>query len=450
MIIVNHNHHKNQRSIQKIIMKQNKISVITLGCSKNTVDSERLMSQLKLNNFELVDDSNEADSVIINTCGFIDAAKEESVNTILSAVELKKKGKLSKVVVAGCLSERYMNDLKKEIPEVDSFFGTEAYEGIVRDFGGNLKFELLGERFVTTPKHFAYLKISEGCDNPCSFCAIPLMRGLHKTKPMEKLIAETELLAAKGVKELILIGQDTTDYGTDLYGKRNIYELLNNLSKVYGIEWIRLLYSYPSHFPDELIYEISNNPKICKYIDVPLQHISDSVLKSMRRGITKRRTIELLETLRKKIPDVTLRTTFIVGYPNETEKEFEELCNFIRDIRFDRFGVFNYSIEEDTKSFELGDKIPHEVKEERKATLMEIQKEISEEKNKSFLNKKMKVIVDSYEGEHFIARSERDAPEVDGEILISAKKDALQIGEFYNVDIYNYNEYDLFGNISKK
>lgn len=427
-------------------MSENKISIITLGCSKNTVDSERLMSQFKINKFDLVDDPNTADSIVINTCGFIDAAKEESVNTILSVIELKKQGKIKKVVVAGCLSERYMNDLRKEIPEVDAFFGTEAYEGIVKEFGGNLKYELLGERVITTPKHYAYLKISEGCDNPCSFCAIPLMRGLHKTKPMEDLIAEATSLAHQGVKELVIIGQDTTDYGIDLYGKRNLAELLHKLSEISGIEWIRLLYLYPSHFPDDLMSEIMNNPKICKYIDIPLQHISDPVLKSMRRGISKRRTNELLTTLQKKIPGLTLRTTFIVGYPNETEKEFEELCEFVRDIKFDRYGVFAYSVEENTPGFILGDPIAQEIKEERKATLMEIQKEISEEKNRTLIGTRMKVVIDSIDGENYVARSERDAPEVDGEVLISTKNNKLKIGEFYHVDIYDCNEYDLFGN----
>ena len=426
-------------------MSENKISVITLGCSKNTVDSERLMSQFKLNKFDLIDDPNQADSIVINTCGFIDAAKEESVNTILSAIEMKKQGKIKKVVVAGCLSERYMNDLRKEIPEVDAFFGTEAYEGIVNEFGGNLKYELLGERVITTPKHFAYLKISEGCDNPCSFCAIPLMRGLHKTKPIEELVAEATSLANQGVKELNIIGQDTTDYGIDLYGKRNLAELLHKLSEINGIEWIRLLYVYPSHFPEDLIDEIANNPKICKYIDIPLQHISDPVLKSMRRGITQRRTKELLTTLQDKIPGLTLRTTFIVGYPNETEKEFEELCQFVRDIKFDRFGVFTYSVEENTPSFILGDPVSPEIKEERKATLMEIQKEISEDKNRTYIGKKLKVVIDMLDGEYYIARSERDAPEVDGEVLISAKEKKYNLGEFYHVDIYDCNEYDLFG-----
>lgn len=428
-------------------MSKEKISVITLGCSKNTVDSERLMSQLKLNEFDLVDDANSADSIVINTCGFIDAAKEESINTILAAIEMKKKGKLKKVVVAGCLSERYVNDLRKEIPEVDAYFGTEAYEQIVDEFGGDLKYELLGERVITTPKHFAYLKISEGCDNPCSFCAIPLMRGKHKTKPVDELIAEATSLAKQGVKELIIIGQDTSDYGIELYGKRNSAELLRKLSEIDGIEWIRLLYVYPSHVPDDLIDEIANNPKICKYIDIPLQHISDNVLKSMRRGITKRRTIELLNTLKEKIPNLTLRTTFIVGYPNETEAEFQELCDFVKEVKFDRFGVFNYSIEENTPSFILGDPLSSEEKEERKAILMEIQKEISEEKNRAIEGKTLRVIIDGTEGEYYIGRTERDAPEVDGEVLIKTDKAEVKIGEFYDVEIYDSNEYDLFGKI---
>jgi len=427
--------------------EKNKISVITLGCSKNTVDSERLMNQLKLNDLDVVHNSDDANSVIINTCGFIEAAKEESINTILSAIELKKQGKLKKVIVAGCLSERYMNELRKEIPEVDAFFGTEAYESIVNEFGGDLKYELLGERVLTTPKHFAYLKISEGCDNPCSFCAIPLMRGLHKSRPMEDLINEAKSLAKQGVKELIIIGQDTTDYGKDIYQKRNLAELLHNLSLINGIEWIRLLYVYPSHFPEDLIDEIANNPKVLKYIDIPLQHIADNVLKSMRRGITKRRTVELINSLKERIPNLTLRTTFIVGYPAETEKDFDELCQFIKEIKFDRIGVFNYSVEENTASFILGDPIAEEIKEERKATIMEIQKEISEEKNRELIGKKIKVLIDEFDGENFIGRTERDAPEVDGEVIISATKETLNIGEFYNIEIYDCNEYDLFGKI---
>lgn len=424
---------------------KNKISVITLGCSKNTVDSERLMNQLKLNKFDVVHESEDADSIVINTCGFIEAAKEESINTILSAIELKKKGKIKKVVVAGCLSERYLNELKNEIPEVDAYFGTEAYENIIAEFGGNLKYELLGERLLTTPQHYAYLKISEGCDNPCSFCAIPLMRGKHKSKPMEELLNEAKLLANKGVKELVIIGQDTTDYGIDLYGKRNLSELLNNLSYINGIVWIRLLYAYPSHFPNDLIDEIANNHKICKYIDIPLQHISDKVLKSMRRGITKRRTIELLTTLKEKIPNITLRTTFIVGYPAETENEFEELIEFVKETKFDRIGVFNYSVEENTPSFILGDPISEEIKEERKATIMEIQKQISEEKNNQLIGKVIKVIIDEYDGNYFIGRTEKDAPEVDGEVFIKCDKETLTIGNFYNIKITDCTEYDLYG-----
>ncbi|KUO63656.1 ribosomal protein S12 methylthiotransferase RimO [bacterium BRH_c32] len=429
--------------------KKEKISIITLGCSKNTVDSERLMNQLKLNNFSLVDDSNDADSVIINTCGFIDAAKEESINTILEAIELKKSGKFKKVVVAGCLSERYKDELLKEIPDVDAFFGTEKYEEILKEFGADLKYELLGERSLTTPKHFAYLKISEGCDNPCSFCAIPLMRGLHKSVPMEDLLKEVKFLADKGVKEINIIGQDTTDYGKET-NNRNAAELIRKITEVAGIEWVRLLYAYPSHFPDDLIDEIANNPKVCKYVDMPLQHISDKVLKSMRRGITKRRTIELLEELKKRVPGITLRTTFIVGYPAETETEFHELCEFVKEMEFDRVGVFNYSVEENTPSFILGDPVPDEVKEERKSLLMEIQKEISTKKNERLIGTTTRVIIDGKEGDFYIGRTERDAPEVDGEVLINAEYNTLKVGNFYDIEIDDSNEYDLFGNLAKK
>ncbi len=427
--------------------KKEKINIITLGCSKNSVDSERLAHQLKINDFEIVDDPGKADSVIINTCGFIDAAKEESVNTILEAVNMKNHGKVKKVIVAGCLSERYAGDLKREIPEVDSFFGTEDYEGILKVFGGDLKYDLLGERELSTPKHFAYLKISEGCDNPCSFCAIPLMRGKHVSKPMEDLLNEAAHLAKKGVKELIIIGQDTTYYGLDIYGKRNIAELLNKLSEIDGIEWIRLLYAYPSHFPDDLIETIRNNPKVCKYIDIPLQHISDNVLKSMRRGITKRRTLELLNKLRNEIPGMTLRTTFIVGYPAETEADFEELAEFVEQFKFDKIGVFNYSIEEDTPAYLLNDPVPQEEKEERKSRIMEIQKEISLEKNQNLKGHQLKVLIDSIEDDYFIGRSEKDAPEVDGEILIEAKSNRLEVGNYYDIEIIDCNEYDLFGKL---
>jgi len=427
-----------------------KVSVITLGCSKNTVDSERLMKQIQLNKIGLVDDPNKAETVIINTCGFIEAAKEESINTILEAIAMKKDGKIKKVIVAGCLSERYKEDLLKEIPEVDVYFGTENYEGIIKELGGHLKKELLGERLLTTPSHTAYLKISEGCDHPCSFCAIPLMRGLHNSKPMDELIHEAEFLASSGAKELVLIAQDTTDYGKDLDSKTNISLLLKNLSNIEGIEWIRLMYAYPSKFPDELIEEIKTNSKVCKYVDIPLQHISDDVLKSMRRGVTAERTRKLLHKLRKEIPDITIRTTFIVGYPNETEKNFKELCKFIKEIKFDRIGTFTFSVEENTSSFILGDPVSEEEKENRKNILMEIQKDISLQKNESFIGKKLKVLIEAIEGDFYIGRSYRDAPEVDGEILINKNGNKIKIGNFYDVLINDYDEYDLFGDILLK
>ncbi len=424
-----------------------KVSVITLGCSKNTVDSERLMKQIQLNKIGMVDDPNKAETIIINTCGFIEAAKEESISTILEAVSMKNSGKIKKVIVAGCLSERYKDDLVREIPEVDVYFGTENYEGIIKELGGNLKKELLGERLLTTPSHTAYLKVSEGCDHPCSFCAIPLMRGLHKSKPMNELIREAEFLAANNTKELVLIAQDTTDYGKDLDNKTNISKLLRKLSEIKGIEWIRLMYAYPSKFPDDLIEEIKTNPKVCNYVDIPLQHISDDVLKSMRRGVTAERTRKLLHKLRKEIPDITIRTTFIIGYPNETEKDFEELCDFIREIKFDRIGTFTFSVEENTPSFILGDPIPEEEKERRKDILMEIQKDISLKKNESFVGKKLKVLVEAVEGDFYIGRSYRDAPEVDGEILISKKNNKVKISNFYDIVINDYDEYDLFGDV---
>uniref|UniRef100_A0A832DNU4 Ribosomal protein uS12 methylthiotransferase RimO n=1 Tax=Ignavibacterium album TaxID=591197 RepID=A0A832DNU4_9BACT len=426
--------------------RKEKVSVITLGCSKNTVDSERLMRQIQLNDIPMIDDPNKADTVIINTCGFIEAAKEESINTILQAVALKNSGRLKKLIVAGCLSERYMNDLKNEIPEVDVYFGTEKYEEIIKELGGKFKYELLGERLLSTPSHTAYLKISEGCDHPCSFCAIPLMRGKHHSKPLESLLEEAEFLASNGTKELILIAQDTTDYGKDIYGKKNLSELLTKLSEIKKIEWIRLMYAYPSHFPDDVIEAIANNPKILKYVDIPLQHISDDVLKSMRRGVTSKQTYNLLYKLRKTIPDITLRTTFIVGYPNETEKDFQQLIDFVKEIKFDRVGTFTFSVEENTSSFILGDPISKEEKERRKEILMEVQSQISLEKNQSFLGKTLKVLLESKESEYYVGRSYRDAPEVDGEVLFKSDK-KLKPGNFYDVKITDYDEYDLFGEV---
>lgn len=425
-----------------------KISVITLGCSKNTVDSERLMQQISANKFTLVDDPGKADTVILNTCGFIEAAKEESIQEILKAVQMKNKGKIKEVVVAGCLSERYMDDLKKEIPEVDRYYGVEKYEEIINDMGGDLKYELLGERLLTTPSHTAYLKISEGCDNPCSFCAIPLMRGKHKSRTPESLIEEAGFLAARGVKELVIIGQDTTDYGKDLGGGRVLADLLNRLTEIPGIEWVRLMYAYPSHFPEEVMEVMANNPKICKYLDIPLQHISDKVLKSMRRGITKRRTLEVLNRLKEKVPGIAIRTTFIIGYPAETAGDFNELLEFVQEFRFDRLGVFTFSVEENTVSYLLGDPVPEEEKERRKNVIMEAQQEISAEKNQEFINTKMRVLIDSEEGEFYIGRSYRDAPEVDGEVLIKKTGgEGIKIGSFYDVMITDADEYDLYGNL---
>ena len=424
-----------------------KVSVVTLGCAKNTVDSERLLRQLQLNNLDLRTNPTEADTVIINTCGFIEAAKEESINTIMSAVASKKSGITKRIFVAGCLSQRYKNDLQQEIPEVDLFFGTEDYERIVKELGGELKKNLLGERIVSTPSHTAYLKISEGCDHPCSFCAIPLMRGLHKSKSIEDLVAETEFLARNNTKELVLIAQDTTDYGKDLYNKRNISELVGRLSEVKGIEWIRMMYAYPSRFPENLIDEIKNNEKVCKYIDIPLQHISDNILKSMRRGITSRQTKELLTQFREEIPGLILRTTFIVGYPGETEKDFQELCDFVEEFKFEKMGTFTYSQEENTGSYQLGDPVPDEVKRARQSRIMEIQREISAENNEKLIGSELKILVESVEGDFYVGRSYRDAPEVDGEVLITANDGKIVPGNFYIAEVYDSDEYDLFARL---
>jgi len=349
--------------------------------------------------------------------------------------------------VAGCLSKRYKDELQKEIPEVNLFFGSEDYESIVKELGGELKRNLLGERLVSLPSHTAYLKISEGCDHPCSFCAIPIMRGLHRSRPIEELVEETRYLAKNNTKELVLIAQDTTDYGKDLYFKKNIAELINKLSKVNGIEWIRLMYAYPSRFPDDLIDEIKNNEKVCKYIDIPLQHISDKILKSMQRGITGKQTRLLITKLREEIPELVLRTTFIVGYPGETEKEFQELCNFVEEFKFEKMGTFTYSTEENTVSYTLGDPVPSEIKRERQNRLMEIQREISTRKNREMVGKKLKTLVEALEGDFYIGRSYRDAPEVDGEVLISMDDSRITPGNFYNAEIYDSNEYDLFAKI---
>ena len=422
-----------------------KIHILTLGCPKNLVDSEILMSKLK-NKFQIVEKPEKADLVVVNTCGFIDSAKQESIEKIFEMVELKEKGKVESVYVMGCLSERYKNELEKEIPEVDKFFGVEKFEEILNTLGVPDRYELLGERELLTPKHYAYLKISEGCDNPCSFCAIPLIRGKHISRPIEEIIKEAKKLAWKGVKEIIIIAQDTTYYGLDIYGKRKLPELLNRLSEIDGIEWIRLMYTFPAKFPTEVLDIMAQNPKICKYIDIPIQHISDKILKSMRRGITKRKTIELLEKIREAVPEVAIRTSLIVGYPGETEKEFEELLDFVYTFKFDRLGVFTYSQEEGTKAFELGDPVSPEEKERRMALIMNAQHDIIVEKNEKMIGRKFKVLIDRKERDFYIGRTQWDAPEIDLEVLVEGN--GIKIGNFYEVEIYDIFEYDLIGKVA--
>lgn len=424
--------------------EKKKIHLLTLGCPKNLVDSEILMSRLK-DKFQIVEKPEKAQILIINTCGFINSAKLESIDKIFEAIELKEKGKLDKIYVMGCLSERYKDELENEIPEVDKFFGVEKFNEVLKELGIDYKYELLGERDVLTTGHYAYLKISEGCDNPCSFCAIPLIRGKHTSRPMEEILKEARKLAWKGVKELIIIAQDTTYYGLDIYGERKLAELLSRLSEIDGIEWIRLMYTFPAKFPEEVLDVIAHNSKICKYIDIPIQHISDKILKSMRRGITKRKTIELLEKIREKISDVSIRTSLIVGYPEETQKEFEELLDFVYRFKFDRLGVFTYSQEEGTFAYKLGDPIPDEEKERRMALIMNAQHDIIIEKNENMLGKKVRVLIDRKEKNYYVGRTQWDAPEIDLEVLI--QNENLKVGEFYEVEIYDFFEYDLIGRI---
>ena len=415
-----------------------KINVITLGCSKNVYDSEVLMGQLKANGKEVVHEK-KGDIIVINTCGFIDNAKEESVNTILEYVDLKQRGKVEKVFVTGCLSERYKPDLEKEIPDVDAYFGTRDLPILLKALGADYKHELVGERLTTTPKHYAYLKISEGCDRPCSFCAIPLMRGKHQSKTIEELVSETKNLAKNGSKELILIAQDLTYYGLDIYKKRNLAELLRELSKIEGIEWIRLHYAFPSGFPEDVLDEMNSNPKICNYLDIPLQHISDDMLKSMKRGTTKDKTNELLRKFREKVPNITIRTTLIVGYPGETQQHFEELKNWVQDQKFDRLGCFTYSHEENTSAYQLIDDVPQEEKQRRVEEIMAIQQEISYKKNQEKIGEIFKCIVDRKEGNQYILRTEQ--------VLVDATSNYLSIGGFVEVEIIDAHDYDLFGKI---
>jgi ribosomal protein S12 methylthiotransferase len=425
-------------------LKKNKINVITLGCSKNVYDSEVLMGQLRASGKDVVHEQ-EGNIVVINTCGFIDNAKEESVNTILEYVDKKEQGIVDKVFVTGCLSERYKPDLEKEIPNVDQYFGTSDLPQLLKVLGADYKHELLGERLTTTPKNYAYLKISEGCDRPCSFCAIPLMRGKHVSQTIEKLVAETEKLAKNGVKELILIAQDLTYYGLDIYKKRNLAELLENLIKVDGIEWIRLHYAFPTGFPMDVLDLMKKEPKICNYIDIPLQHISDSVLKSMRRGTTQEKTTNLLKEFRKAVPDMTIRTTLIVGYPGETEQDFLILKDWVQEMRFERLGCFAYSHEENTHAFALEDDVPAEVKQQRASEIMDIQAQISWDLNQEKIGKTFKCIIDRKEGSYFVGRTEFDSPDVDNEVLIDASKFYVKVGDFSMIKIIDATEFDLFG-----
>lgn len=427
-------------------LKKNKINVITLGCSKNVYDSEVLMGQLRANGKEVTHEAtkDEGNIIVINTCGFIDNAKEESVNTILEYAEKKEQGLVDKVFVTGCLSERYRPDLEKEIPNIDQFFGTTELPLLLKALGADYKHELIGERLTTTPKNYAYLKIAEGCDRPCSFCAIPLMRGKHKSTPIEHLVIEAEKLAKNGVKELILIAQDLTYYGLDLYKKRNLAELLEALVKVEGIEWIRLHYAFPTGFPMDVLELMKREPKICNYLDIPLQHISDSILKSMRRGTTQEKTTNLIQEFRTLVPEMTIRTTLIVGYPGETEEDFNILKNWVEEMRFERLGCFTYSHEENTHAYLLEDDVPEEVKQDRAAQIMDIQAQISWELNQEKIGQTFKCVIDRKEGEHFVGRTEFDSPDVDNEVLIDASKFYLKTGDFVNLKIIDATEFDLY------
>ena len=425
-------------------IKKNTINVVTLGCSKNVYDSEVLMGQLKAGGKKVVHEK-EGNIVVINTCGFINNAKEESINTILDYVQQKEAGLVDKVFVMGCLSERYKPDLEKEIPDVDQYFGTSELPALLKVLGADYKHELIGERLTTTPKNYAYLKISEGCDRPCSFCAIPLMRGAHISTPIEDLVTEAEKLAAKGVKELILIAQDITYYGLDLYKKRALADLLRALVKVEGIEWIRIHYAFPTGFPIDVLEVMKTEPKICNYLDIPLQHISDKILTSMKRGTTQEKTTKLLNKFREAVPEMAIRTTLIVGYPGETEEDFQALKDFVKAMRFDRLGCFTYSHEENTTAYELADDVPEEVKLQRANEIMELQSQISWELNQAKVGKVFRCLIDRKEGNYFVGRTEYDSPDVDNEVLIDAKKHYVKIGDFTDVKIIEAADYDLYG-----
>ncbi len=431
-------------------LKKNKVNVVTLGCSKNIFDSEVMMAQLKANKFDVEHESQSDDSeiVIINTCGFIDNAKQESIDTILRYVDAKNEGAVDRVYVTGCLSERYRDDLEKEIPEVDAFFGTKELPRLLKTLKADYKKELVGERLLTTPNHYAYFKIAEGCDRPCSFCAIPLMRGGNVSTPIEDLVKSAKDLAAKGVKELMLIAQDLTYYGLDLYKKRALAELLEELAQVEGIEWIRLHYAFPAGFPMDVLEVMNKYDNICKYLDMPLQHGSTKILKDMRRGTTREKTEELVKTIREKVPGITIRTTLIAGYPGETEEDFQEMYNFVKESRFDRLGIFTYSHEENTHAYNSEDDVPENVKRERADAIMELQMGISYELNQEKVGKTMKVLFDRVDGDYFVGRSEFDSPEVDNEVLVKKTDDTyVRIGDFAMIEIIEADHYDLYGKV---
>ena len=424
--------------------KRNKINVITLGCSKNIYDSEIIIKQLEASKKNVVHEE-KGNIVVINTCGFINNAKQESIDTILEQIEYKQTGIVDKVYVTGCLSERYKNDLEKEIPDVDQYFGTTDLPQLLKVLEADYKHELVGERILTTPKHYAYLKIAEGCDRPCSFCAIPLMRGKHRSTPIEKLVDQAKNLAKNGVKELILIAQDLTYYGLDLYKERRLAQLLSALSKLDGIEWIRLHYAFPTGFPEDVLEVMRNESKICNYLDIPLQHISDKILKSMRRGTNKEKTTPLIKRFRELVPDIVLRTTLIVGYPGETDKDFEILKKWVKEMRFERLGCFKYSHEEDTHAYLLKDDVPEELKQKRLNEIMEIQSKIAFNNNERLVGKVFKCLIDRKEGTNFIGRTFMDSPDVDNEVVIDAKKFYFKLGEFVSIRIIGANNYDLVG-----
>ncbi len=425
------------------------VNVITLGCSKNLVDSEVLMGQLQADKFDVKHESEKgnADIVIINTCGFIENAKQESINTILDYASRKAEGDIEKLIVTGCLSHRYKDELKESIPEVDNWFGTLELPALLRSVGADYKHELLGERMQTTPKHFAYVKISEGCNRPCSFCAIPLMRGGHVSKPIENIVAEIKGLVKNGTKEVMLIAQDSTYYGLDLYGERKLADLLRAVSDIEGLDWIRLHYAFPSQFPMDVLDVMAERANICKYLDIPVQHATDNVLKVMRRGITRRRTDELIQTIREKVPGIALRTTLLVGHPGETQADFEELLDFVKMHKFDRLGVFTYSHEENTHAFSLPDEIPQEEKDRRAEAVMELQMQISDELNAKRVGHTYKVLFDRLEGDHFVGRTEFDSPEVDNEVWVEATQNYVRLGDFANVKIESHTPYDLHGKL---